>query len=191
METDPFLQFSLWFDEAKKQCSEPEAMALATASTKAIPSLRMVLLKKFDARGFLFFTNSESRKGKELEENPQAALTFYWKELDRQITAEGAVIQAKAEEADAYFSTRPRLSQLGAWASHQDKVIPSREALLEKLRLMKEQFEGKQIPRPTYWNGYWLIPKRIEFWQGQEGRLHDRFLYELQQEKWVIKRLSP
>lgn len=188
---DPFKQFSLWYGEAKKACDEPEAMALATATKEGVPSCRMVLLKGCDSRGFLFFTNSESRKGKELAENPEAALSFYWRELDRQVTTAGSIIKITSEESDSYFETRPRLSQLGAWASHQDEVIASRDELLERLKLFTEKFEGKPVLRPPYWNGYRLVPKRIEFWQGMEGRLHDRFLYEREDDRWMTKQLSP
>lgn len=190
LKADPFLQFTAWFEDAKKRAIEPEAMALATATKEGHPSCRMVLLKGFDTRGFLFFTNSESRKGKEIAQNPKAAVTFYWSELERQIVAEGTVSLIPNEETNHYFESRPRLSQLGAWASLQDEVIPSRNALIERLDQASKKYEGSSIPRPPYWNGYRLLPTYFEFWQGREGRLHDRFRYILK-DKWIIERLSP
>lgn len=187
---DPFKQFNDWFEEAKKVEIDPGAMALATASLSAVPSCRMVLLKGWDERGFLFFTNSNSRKGREIAENPVASVTFYWKELERQVIGEGKVSKVTAEEADLYFATRLRASQTGAWASHQDEVLSSREELRERFNREEEKYKGMQIPRPPYWEGYRIAPHRLEFWQGRENRLHDRFVYLLKTD-WQISRLNP
>lgn len=188
---DPFNQFSLWFEEAKKSCVEPEAMALATSTLCGIPAVRMVLLKGFSPEGFLFFTNSDSRKGKNLKENPLAAVTLYWRELYRQVIIEGHVSEISNLDSDAYFESRPRLSQLSAWASHQGAKIDSREILLEKLAFYAEKFNEKAIPRPPYWNGYQISPLRIEFWQGKDGRLHDRYSYHREKNRWIVEQISP
>lgn len=187
---DPFRQFADWFEDAKRVEIDPGAMALATASLSGIPSCRMVLLKGWDERGFLFFTNSTSRKGRELAENPVASVTFYWKELERQVIGEGKVSKITSEESDLYFATRLRQSQAGAWASHQDEVLSSREALIQRLLKEEEKYKGIEIPRPPHWEGYRIAPYRLEFWQGRENRLHDRFVYLLKG-KWQISRLNP
>lgn len=190
LNSDPFLQFEAWFEAAKREVEEPEAMALATATKEGVPSCRMVLLKGFDERGLLFFTNSNSKKGKQLATNPKAAVTFYWKELERQVVVEGVVNLIPSAEADRYFESRPRLSQLGSWASSQDEAISSRTILMAHLEQVSKKFEGMYIPRPSFWNGYRLMPTYFEFWQGREGRLHDRFSYSFEGE-WKIERLCP
>lgn len=190
LDPDPFKQFASWFEDAKNKEIDPGAMALATASSYGVPSCRMVLLKGWDERGFLFFTNSNSRKGREIAENPLASITFYWKELERQVIAEGKVSKVTDKESDLYFASRLRQSQLGAWASDQDQVLSSREELIERLRHEEEKYRGIEIPRPPYWEGYRIAPSRLEFWQGRENRLHDRFVYLLKG-TWQIERLSP
>ena len=190
---DPFQQFRAWFSDAQAaHLIEPNAMVLATATKDGRPSARAVLLKGFDERGFVFYTNYESRKGQELAENPWAALVFLWEELERQIRIEGRVEKASAEESDAYFRSRPLGSRLSATLSHQSQVISSREVLEHRLQdLMAENANG-DVPRPAYWGGYRLSPTSIEFWQGRPNRLHDRLRYRLLQNgKWLLERLSP
>lgn len=188
LDLDPVAQFRVWFKQAKdKGCLEPTAMALATAG----PSVRMVLLKHFDAQGFVFFTNYKSRKSLELEENPKAALNFWWPQLKRQLLIEGDVVKCSRDEGESYFATRPRVSQLGAWASSQDAPISSREELIIAFTEREREFEGKPIPCPLNWGGWRVIPSRFEFWQEGEGRLHDRFEYRKESGSWVISRLSP
>jgi pyridoxamine 5'-phosphate oxidase len=192
---DPVNQFQLWFAEALA-CGMPmaDAMTLCTASEAGKPSARMVLLKGVDETGFVFYTNYRSRKARELEANPFAALVFYWEPLERQIRVEGTVSRVSAAESDNYFQTRPRESQLGAIASPQSEVIDSRSLLEERYRELQEQFgdEAELIKRPDHWGGYRVTPTRIEFWKGRPGRLHDRLLYELQPDgSWIISRLAP
>lgn len=193
LESDPLRQFQKWFGEAAAaQPVEPNAMTLATATKDGIPSARMVLLKGFDERGFVFFTNYESQKGRELEENPQAALVFYWPELERQARVTGQVSRVTREESEAYFQSRPVGSRLGAWASHQSQVIPNRELLEKRLEALTNEYQGRDIPLPPYWGGYRLAPRTIEFWQGRPNRLHDRLRYTRQGDgRWLIERLSP
>jgi len=189
---DPIAQFQLWLEEAIHcKITEPNAMALATCNSEGIPSCRLVLLKHFDQEGFIFFTNLESRKARELNANPYAAATFWWGELERQVRIEGKVEKAAREQAAAYFSKRPRNSQLGAWASRQSTVIPSRTVLEEQLHKYEEEFKDREIPLPHFWGGYKIIPSSIEFWQGRENRLSDRLIYILKDQSWEIKRLSP
>ena len=189
---DPVEQFRQWFEEAKERgCLEHSAFALATADNMGIPSVRMVLLKGYDKRGFVFFTNLESRKCRDLAQNPHAALNFFWPELDRQIIIEGKVERASRLEAENYFATRAKESRLGAWASRQDKRVESREELVRKVEEVKERFKDKDIPCPPWWGGWRVIPSRFEFWQGQPGRLHDRFEYIEEKNRWKIWRLSP
>lgn len=190
---DPIKQFARWFREAEAAGVKlPNAMTLATATKDGAPSARMVLLKGFDNEGFVFFTNYESRKGRELDENPRAALVFYWTEFDRQVRITGSVEKVSREESEIYFHTRPVDSQLGAWASKQSRVIGSREVLEEKMRELMVRYEGGEVPLPPYWGGYRLAPASIEFWQNRLGRLHDRLRYMLQQNgEWLIERLSP
>lgn len=191
LDLDPFKQLALWIQEASDcQIFEPNAMILATADAKGFPSSRTILLKKID-RGLVFFTNTESRKAKELHQNPVASVTFFWRELQRQAHAEGDIEKLSDEEAAAYFATRPRGSQISAWASHQDQIIQSRKILQDAVHDIEQEFQGKEIPIPPYWGGYRLHPKRFEFWQGRPNRLHDRFQYSLIRQAWEIVRLSP
>jgi pyridoxamine 5'-phosphate oxidase len=193
VDRDPIKLFRNWFDAALASGSRlPESMTLSTATRDGKPSARVVLLKKVDADGFVFYTNYRSAKAKELEENPQAALVFYWAGLDRQVRVEGTVIRVSAAESDQYFKTRPRDSQLGALASPQSEVIESREVLENRLRELEEAFRNREVERPAHWGGYRLKPERIEFWENRPGRLHDRIVYDLQPNgSWNIKRLAP
>jgi pyridoxamine 5'-phosphate oxidase len=185
-------QFSQWWEEAVASLiDEVNAMTLATTSADGIPSARIVLLKSFDDTGFTFFTNYSSAKGKVMEENPKAALVFFWKELERQIRIEGDVEKLDPEVSDAYFNSRPVGSRIGAWASPQSQVIPGRHVLEENVEKYVDQFK-EGIPRPPHWGGYVVKPVRMEFWQGRSSRLHDRILYTLQQDNtWKIERLAP
>ncbi len=193
IERDPIRQFQLWFDEAiAAGWPMPDAMSLATVTPDGRPTARMVLLKQVDAEGFAFFTNYNSNKAKQLEINPYAALVFYWPQLERQVRVEGKVSKTPAEESAAYFKTRPRESQIGAWASPQSEVISAREVLEQRAHELAEQYCDREIDCPAHWGGFRLMPDRIEFWKGRVGRLHDRILYELQpDETWTIKRLAP
>ncbi len=193
VDRDPILQFGKWWDDAiKSEIDEVNAMTLATATASGVPGARIVLLKDYNERGFVFFTNYESRKGKELSENPQACLVFFWKELERQIRISGSVEKISFAESDAYFSSRPKDSQLGAWASPQSRVITEREVIDERATLYQQQFGDKNIPRPDHWGGYIVKPDSIEFWQGRPGRLHDRIQYTLLKEGgWKTERLAP
>ena len=193
VDSNPINLFRVWFDEAiGSGLRLPDAMTLATATKDGKPSARVVLLKQVDDEGFVFYTNYRSSKAKELEENPQAALVFYWTQLDRQVRVEGSVERVSAAESDEYFKTRPRESQLGAAASPQSEVIESREVLEKSFRELDELYRDRPVERPAHWGGYRLKPERIEFWQNRTGRLHDRILYELQAEgSWSIKRLAP
>ncbi|MBE9011448.1 pyridoxamine 5'-phosphate oxidase [Pseudanabaenaceae cyanobacterium LEGE 13415] len=192
VDPNPFVQFRRWFDQAvNAELPEPNAMTLATASRDGIPAARIVLLKAVDDRGFTFFTNYNSAKGKELEANPQAALVFLWTELERQVRIVGSVEKITSEESDGYFFSRPHNSRLGAWASDQSEVIPNRDVLEEKLATLKTEYENQEVPRPPHWGGYRVIPREIEFWQGRSSRLHDRLRYQHQNGTWVIDRLSP
>ena len=170
--------------------SDPIAVALATASREGVPSVRMVLMKHLDERGFAFYTNAESQKGVELAENPRAAMCFHWKSLRRQVRVSGTVTELPAEDADAYFHSRPRLSQLGAAASAQSRVLESRELLEARVRLLETVYPG-EITRPDYWKGYVLRPERIEFWEDGAGRMHDRFLFVRLEDGWRMDRLFP
>ena len=170
---------------------EPNAMTLATAGPDGRPSARIVLLRGYDARGFVFFTNYESRKGRELEANPHAALVFHWHDLERQIRIEGPVERTSAEESDAYFETRPVGSRMGAWASRQSEVIADRKTLEDRVRALELEYPDGQVRRPDYWGGYRVIPSVIEFWQGRPSRLHDRLRYTRSAHGWFIERLSP
>lgn len=192
LDPDPIRQFQRWFDEATSAgLIEPNAMTLATATRDGHPSARMVLLKGFDARGFVFYTNYESRKGGELEQNPQAALVFFWVELERQVRVEGRVERAAPEESDAYFASRPLGSQIGAWASAQSRVIAGREPLERRTAELEDEYAGREVPRPSQWGGYRVVPHVIEFWQGRPSRLHDRLRYRQKDGGWIVERLSP
>jgi pyridoxamine 5'-phosphate oxidase len=193
MDKNPLEQFRQWLQEAiQHKIIEPTAMSLATCDGKGRPSCRLVLLKHLDDDGFVFFTNLQSRKARELKENPYAAATFWWGELERQVRIEGQVEKVSQEQAAAYFAYRPRKSQLGAWASpKQSEIIPSRLYLEEQLGKFEAEFKDKEVPMPPFWGGYKLIPSSIEFWQGRENRLHDRLVYVMKDKSWEIKRLSP
>jgi pyridoxamine 5'-phosphate oxidase len=189
---DPIEQFRLWFDEARALgLPMPEAMTLATAAADGRPSARIVLLHGIEANGFVFHTNYESRKGRDLEVNPRAALVLYWQPLGRQIRVEGSIERVSEEESAQYFRTRPRGGQLGAWASRQSEQIESRDILEERLRRLDREYEGREVPVPPFWGGYRLLPDRIELWQHGEDRLHDRFAYERSGDGWTRSRLSP
>jgi pyridoxamine 5'-phosphate oxidase len=194
VDANPLRQFERWFDEAVKAgVLEPEAMALATATTGGAPSARMVLLRDFDERGFVFFTNYDSRKARELAANPRAALVFFWEAVERQIRVEGRIETVSAAESDAYFAGRPRGSQLGAWASPQSDVLTSREALEQRVRDVETRFaDDKPVPRPPNWGGLRVVPDLIEFWQGEPSRLHDRLCFQRQADgTWLMQRLAP
>ncbi|MFT4203206.1 MAG: pyridoxamine 5'-phosphate oxidase [Chitinophagaceae bacterium] len=188
---NPFGQFDIWWDEAvKSQIDEVNAMTLATATPHGIPSARIVLLKEFDERGFEFFTNYESNKGKELLANPHAALVFFWKELQRQVRIQGRVEKVEPEESDRYYNSRPYGSRIGAWSSPQSTPISSRMLLEENVARFSEQYKD-EVPRPPFWGGYRLVPDLFEFWQGRSSRLHDRFQYRLLGGVWTVERLAP
>jgi pyridoxamine 5'-phosphate oxidase len=216
LEADPIVQFRKWFEQAtgarasgrvrkffiklyKKvllasgaELLDLTAMTLATADKQGRPSARVVLLKGVDQRGFIFYTNYESRKGQELAENPQAALVLYWPDQERQVCIAGEVSRLPAAESDAYFRSRPRGSRLAAWASNQSAIVKDRAALEEKWKQLEAQYAEGEIPRPPFWGGYLLSPARMEFWQGRPNRLHDRFRYTRQPDKtWLVERLSP
>ena len=190
---DPFEQFEKWFADAiAAKLDLPDAMTLATATPNGVPSARMVVLRGFDEKGFCFYTDYESQKGRELAENPHAALVFYWRELDRQVRSAGIVEKMSAEESDAYFASRPVSSQLAVRTERQSVVINRREHLTEGYQRAEQTYGSEAIPRPKYWGGYRLVPNLFEFWQGCPSRLHDRLCYTLQLDgKWEMKRLSP
>ncbi len=190
---DAILQFDSWWQEAiESRIEEVNAMTLATADKRGIPQARIVLLKGYDENGFVFYTNYHSNKAHDLEENPNACLVFFWKELERQIRIAGIVERVTTEESDNYFSSRPEDSQLGAWASEQSSIISSRAELENQFTQTKITWEGKSITRPPHWGGYRVKPNQIEFWQGRPGRLHDRLLYSKKDNReWSIQRLMP
>jgi pyridoxamine 5'-phosphate oxidase len=193
LDPNPFKQFAKWFQQALgAELTEPNSMTLATAAPDGKPSARVVLLKGFDDKGFVFYTNYESRKGRELAMNPHAALVFCWLELERQVCVTGQVSRVSRKESEDYFHTRPAGSQLGAWASRQSEVISGREVLEERLRELVAAYRNEPVPLPPYWGGFRLTPEAMEFWQGRPDRLHDRLRYSLQtDQRWLIERLSP
>jgi pyridoxamine 5'-phosphate oxidase len=193
IDANPISQFEKWWIQAvNSQIVEPNAMTLATASSDGMPAARIMLLKGFDQKGFVFFTNYKSYKAMHLEENPKACLVFFWKELERQVRITGLVKKISDTESDDYFLSRPRGSQIGAWASSQSQVIGSRDWLDERYRQLAEEFKEKELKRPQYWGGYLVTPVIIEFWQGRPSRLHDRIQYTLEEDgNWKIERLSP
>jgi pyridoxamine 5'-phosphate oxidase len=192
VDADPIRQFERWFaDAAAARVPEPNAMTLSTATRDGVPSARIVLLKGVDANGFAFYTDYRSRKGAELAENPLAALTFLWKEIERQVRITGSVSRVSTQESDAYFRTRPLGSRLGAWASHQSAVLASREELEARVQDVIGRFPDGDVPLPPHWGGFRVAPDEIEFWQGRPDRLHDRLLYRRGERGWEISRLSP
>jgi len=192
IDRDPIKQFQLWFNDAfAAGLPMPEAMTLATAAPDGKPSARMVLLKQIDHDGFVFFTNYGSAKAEQLDANPYAALVFYWSKLDRQVRVEGSVVRTSAQESCDYFKTRPRESQIGAWASEQSQAISSRDVLEQRAQELEAFYRDREIDCPEYWGGYRLKPERIEFWKSRVGRLHDRILYQRDATGWSITRLAP
>ncbi len=192
LNADPIIQFESWFKEAKKLEPIPTAMSLSTVNNNGEPTLRIVLLKLFDKKGFVFFTNYKSRKADHITDNPNVAVLFNWVALERQVSITGVAEKIKTKESIKYFMSRPRGSQLGAWVSDQSSVLSSRGILELKLEEMKRKFSDGEIPLPDFWGGYRIIPKTFEFWQGRPNRLHDRFIYlKLSNEIWEIDRIAP
>ena len=193
VDPDPIEQFRLWFDETlAADLHEPNAMILATATPDGRPSARVVLLKGFDERGFVFYTNYEGRKGRELEANPSCVLVFYWGELERQVRVEGRAARVPDDESDAYYASRPRGSRIGAWASEQSRPVESRDVLDERVRDLEAEYGGREVPRPPFWGGYRVEPEVVEFWQGRENRMHDRLVYRRSEDgAWHRERLQP
>ncbi|HVU36185.1 MAG TPA: pyridoxamine 5'-phosphate oxidase [Opitutaceae bacterium] len=189
---DPFRQFEKWFQEAEAaKIAEPNAMLLATAGKDGRPSARTVLLKGLDGRGFVFYSNYESRKGRELEVNPQATLVFPWIAIERQVIVEGVATRVAREECEAYFHSRPRASQLGAWVSPQSSIIPDRRVLEDSLKALDQKYAGQEVPLPPNWGGWRVAPETVEFWQGRRSRLHDRLRYRRGRDGWTLERLAP
>jgi pyridoxamine 5'-phosphate oxidase len=192
VDADPLRQLTHWLEEANAaQVLEPTAMTLATATPAGIPSARVVLLKAANEAGLVFFTDTRSRKGRELQDNPWAALCLWWAELERQVRVVGRVVRLEAEASDLYYRSRPEGSRISAWASHQSTIVPDRESLAAAWEAAARRHAGTEIPRPPYWGGYRVVPEEYEFWQGRPNRLHDRLRYHREQQLWVIQRLSP
>lgn len=189
---DPYRQFEKWFQEAEAaKIAEPNAMTLCTSTREGRPCGRTVLLKGVDGRGFVFFSNYESRKGRELHDNPRAAMVFPWLLLERQVIVEGAVTKVPREESEAYFHSRPRANQLAAWVSQQSTIISGRSVLEDSMKMLEHKYAGREVPLPPHWGGWRLVPETVEFWQGRRSRLHDRLRYRREKEGWVIERLAP
>jgi pyridoxamine 5'-phosphate oxidase len=189
---DPFRQFEKWFQEAEAaKITEPNAMTLCTSTRDGRPSARTVLLKNIDGRGFVFFSNYESRKGRELHENPNATIVFPWLALERQVIAEGTVAKVPREVSESYFHSRPRASQLAAWVSQQSSIISGRSVLEDSMKMLEAKYAGQEVPLPPHWGGWRLSPETVEFWQGRRSRLHDRLRYRRDKESWLIERLAP
>jgi pyridoxamine 5'-phosphate oxidase len=189
---DPFRQFEKWFQEADAaKVVEPNAMTLCTTTRDGRPSGRTVLLKGVDGRGFVFFSNYESRKGRELHENPNATLVFPWLALERQVIVEGTVTKIPREESEAYFHSRPRASQLAAWVSQQSSIISGRSVLEDSMKMLEQKYAGRDVPLPPHWGGWRLAPETVEFWQGRRSRLHDRLRYRRDKDGWSIERIAP
>jgi pyridoxamine 5'-phosphate oxidase len=189
---DPFRQFEKWFQEAEAaKIAEPNACVLATIGREGRPSARTVLLKGLDGRGFVFYSNYESRKGRELDANPRATLVFPWLALERQVIAEGAVVRVAREESEAYFQSRPLASQLAAWASPQSTIIAGRKALEDAFKEIEKKYAGQPVPVPPHWGGWRLAPETVEFWQGRRSRLHDRLRYRRAKDGWTVERIAP
>jgi pyridoxamine 5'-phosphate oxidase len=192
VDPDPFTEFDVWMNETlESKVSEPTAMTLSTVSKDGRPSSRVVLLKGFDSSGFVFFTNYNSRKGRELSENPYAAINFFWPELERQVNISGQTLKVPDEESDEYFRTRPYTSRVGAWASNQSEKIDSKMAVMAQAAKLMLKYPTGHVPRPPHWGGFRLVPDRFEFWQGRPSRLHDRICYAKNGDSWEIFRLSP
>ena len=190
---DPFELFHIWIreTESNKEVDEVNTMHLSTIGLDGFPMTRVVLLKEYDKEGFVFYTNYESEKGRSIAKSPKVCLSFFWPTSERQVMVKGIAEKTSKEESEAYFQSRPRGSQLGAWASQQSSVIPSREYLQKKLELLEQEYSGKDIPKPVYWGGYKVIPSEFEFWQGRPNRLHDRIYYSKENEGWKMDRLAP
>ena len=189
---DPFRQFDKWFQEAvAAKLVEPNAMTLATATKDGRPSARTVLLKGVDGRGFVFYSNYESRKGREIAENPRASLVLPWIGLERQVIVEGTLVKVSREESAAYFHSRPRASQLGAWVAQQSSIITGRAVLEDAMKALEKKHAGAEVPVPPAWGGYRLTPESVEFWQGRRSRLHDRLRYRREAGEWIVERLAP
>ena len=192
LDTNPFQQFDRWFSQAlKSDYPDANAMTLATVTAAGKPTQRTVLLKSYDSKGFVFFTNYDSEKGQNIAENNQVSLLFSWLQVERQIEISGTATKISQADSAEYFHSRPESSQLGAWASHQSQSIDSRDEIIKQLNEVTERFRGDKIPLPENWGGYLVVPNTMEFWQGREGRLHDRFEYTLEEQQWNMQRLQP